>query len=310
MRFWALLLMTSITLLSAQSHAQEDSDLSAEEEQFLQEEFEPPQEAPYTTEVDPITAEPVLIKKEEEPPINANAPVTYEPGSEKPTTPYKQDGLKKVTAKGEYIYDVVNTPQTYAFGFKVGPFAPPVLSSTLDSGEQITFEDIYSDNQNLMFLVDIEWQFLQSIGKFALKAGSGFYAADGNGRFKRDTTLIAREEYSFYLMPNSLDLVWRLQFSSKQLFIPYAFAGANYFVFLETRDDNVEAKYGGSLAANAGAGLQIALDALDRRAVNEMDAEYGINRVYLVGEYQRIIGLSSDYDFSNDLFTGGFLLEF
>lgn len=305
-------LLSALVVFFALSAQAQEPEATTEEEQFLKDEFEPPKEAPYTTETDPVTAEPVLVKQSDpsKPPINDNAPVTIEPGSEKIDTPYRQDGLKKVSAKGEYTYEVNHTPQSYAFGFHVGPFSPPELSNTLDNGQEIQFEDIYSDNQNLMFMMDFEWQFIKGIGKVALKAGTGFYSAEGNGRFKRDATIVAREEYTFYVMPNSLDLVWRLHFWDRQPIIPYVFGGGNYFVFLESRDDNVEAKYGGALAANMGAGIQIALDALDRRAVNELDSEYGINRVYLIGEYQRIIGMNDAFDFSNNFFSGGFLLEF
>lgn len=305
------LLVLCLFASSQSAYAQEDElELDLEEQQFLQQEFEPPKEAPYTTEIDPVTAEPVVIPKQ---PINQDAPVTYEAvegEKEFPAAEYKQDGLKKVTTKGEYIYDVRNTDQAYAGSLRVGGFSPALLKNRLDNGNNIFFTDIYGNNSNIMVNLDFEWQFIRGAGKFALKAGTGLMTAKGEGRFKRDPTLISREVYTFFLAPNSLSVVYRAQYSENQLFVPYGFGGGYYYTFLESRDDNAPFKYGGALAAMAGGGLQFQLDALDRRSINEMDREYGVNHIWLVAEYQQIIGLSTKFDFSNQYFSGGVLVEF
>jgi hypothetical protein len=224
-------------------HAQETPpppEISAEEQEFLNQEYEPPKEAPYTTEVDPVTAEPVAVPKA---PVNENAPVTYEPDSKSSSqaldndSKYRQDGLKQVTTKGAYIYDVRNTDQNFAGSFRVGGFSPPLLKNKVDSGN-ILFTDIYGGQSNLMVNLDFEWQFIKGAGKFAIKGGTGLMTAKGNGRFKRDSALVARELYTFFLAPNSLSLVYRAQYSEEQLFVPYGFGGGYYYTFLESRDDN------------------------------------------------------------------------
>lgn len=304
-------LAVCLFLATGQVSAQESPpppELNAEELEYLTQEFEPPKEAPYTTETDPVTAQPVAIPKAG---VNQDAPVTYE--TEKtsvPPTQYRQDGLKKVTAKGEYIYDVRNTDQSFAGSLKFGGFSPLLLKNKLDNGNNILFSDIYGAQSQIMVNLDIEWQFLKTAGKMGLKAGTGLMTAKGNGRFKRDPTLESREIYTFFLAPNSLSLVYRAQYSPRQLFVPYGFGGAYYYTFLESRDDNAPFKYGGALAAMAGGGIQFQLDSLDRKAINEMDREYGVNHVWLVAEYQQIFGLSTKFDFSGQYVNGGVLVEF
>lgn len=282
-----------------------EPELSPEEQELLQQEFSPPPEAPFTTEIDPITAEPVAIPKAN---INQNAPVTIAPESNEAAT-YSQEGLKRVTTKGEYIYDVRNTPQSYGGGLRFGSFLAPMLKNRVD-GRDIFFDDIYGSQAQLMINLDFEWQFLRTVGKLGVRAGTGLLTAKGNGRFGRDPAIVAREVYTFFLAPNSASLIYRAQYGDRQIFVPYGYAGAYYFSFLESRDDNAPFKYGGAPAAMFGGGIQFGLDSLDRKAINEMDREYGVNHVWLIADYQQIVGLSQKFDFSTSYISAGVLVEF
>ncbi len=281
---------------------EDDPSLSKEEEGFLNEEFSPPQEAPYTAEESSPTTSPVTSQPLE--PYHPSSP------SPAPTIRFEQTGLKKVTAKGEYIYKVEESPQSWATRFRMGPFAPPNLDNTLSSGDIISFSDIYGTSPNLMFMVDVEYQLLRKVGKLGLRLGTGFYTANGHGRFLKNPAKVSREKYTFFLAPNVLDAIYHFDYFRNQILVPYVFGGGYYFTFAETRDDNMPLRYGGALAANAGGGLALLVNSFDRQASNQLDAEYGINNIYLIGEYEQIVGLNSTFDFSNQLFTGGILIEF
>lgn len=274
---------------------EESQDISSEEKKFIDEEFTPPKEAPYTDEVTETSVSQPAIQK---------------PASSIKSEKYEQSGLQKVTAKGEYIYQVPESYQKWAVKFKVGPYDSPDLANQLDNGNEILFSDIYGDTASMMFNLDVEYQLFKSVGTFGVKVGTGFYNANGNGRFKRDPTKIAREEYDFYLLPNSLGAIYHLDYFRRQILVPYAFANAYYFTFLETRDDKAKPKYGGALATSFGGGVALMLDGLDRKAMNMLDADHGVNHMYLIAEYENIIGLNDEFDFSNQIYSGGLLVEF
>lgn len=289
-----------LSVASTANAASAKRAISNEEEKFLNEEYTPPKEAPYAEESQMVDIKPQLNPEPEHKAYNL---------PNEPETKFEQTDLKKVTAKGEYIYKVKSTPQRWAAKLRVGPFAPPHLSNNIN-GTEITFQDVYGDTPDLMFLFDLEYQLFKSVGKLGLRVGSGFYTATGNGRFRVDPTKKAREVYTFYLAPNVVDAIYHLDYFGSQLLVPYVFGGGYYFTFVESRDDDAPLKYGGAAAANFGGGVALMLDGFDRQSVNQLDADYGVNHVYFIGEYEQIIGLNKTFDFTNELFTGGILIEF
>lgn len=230
--------------------------------------------------------------------------------------PLAEKGLMRITKDKTYIYNVERTPQKSAISVKVGPYDPSNLENPEQSGEfGSTFGENYDSTSNPAILVDYEWQMWRSpIGKWGIKLGSGIFVAQGHGHFEspeyNQSGYVPREILTFVAFPNTLAGVYRMQFWDKQLLVPYGEAGFIGWTFAEIRDDNKGPKFGAAPASFFALGGAFNLTYFDSISSIRLDREYGINRIYLTGEYRRVIGLSNKFDFTSNLFNGGLLVEF
>lgn len=221
-------------------------------------------------------------------------------------------GLLKISKSGEFSYTYPETDQKHSLGIRFGFFSPPSLTNP-STGK--SFQDIYGENSRPMILLEYEWQLLKlPIGKLGLAVGSGIYTATGSGFYlnpalQPTTFQRAEEVYNFYLFPNSLSAIYRLQFFDRQIIVPYGNAGADYFGILETRDDGGSTKFGGGSGFHIGGGASIQLDFLSRDSMFDLDQEFGINHIYLTIDYKYIQGFSS-FNITQNLLSGGILAEF
>jgi hypothetical protein len=228
--------------------------------------------------------------------------------------PFAEKGLMRITKQNEYIYKVNETPQNRAAGFRLGSFNPVNLENPDKHGEEgATFEQNYNQTDSPALMFDYEWHLWKTgIGKMGLKAGSGAYVAQGNGHFKNEYNagLPPREVLTFWAMPNSLGVVYRMHRWDKQLLVPYAEGGGVVMAFGEVRDDGKAPKWGGALAAYYAFGCGLNLTYFDAMSRIQLDREYGINRVYLVAEFRGMIAITQRYDFTSDMIDAGLLMEF
>lgn len=304
----ALALLFSLSALSQPSFAQDD---------FFSTEESAPLEPPYSgTENDEFSEADMEDLELEESSMGASSfdnspsnPDKWKPYQRVPDEPrleeLSQRGLFKITKKGAYLYDVERSPQDNAASFKVGTATFPNLYNPVGN---IYFDEIYGTDPKPMLLADYEWQFFQAFGKMGIKLGSGLMLASGNGRFEDLTE--AKEKYSFFMFPNSLSLVYRLQLFHKQWLVPYGEAGVDYLAFVETRDDGDDIKFGGAPHFHLALGGAFLLDTLGRDLMADIDRQYGINHIWLTAEYRRLESMGGDFDFSDDIFNAGIMVEF
>lgn len=234
-----------------------------------------------------------------------------------------EDGRKRsipyrISKKGEFYYKVPRSPQHQAFNFKVSGFNPLRLRNPT-TGK--VFSEIYPTAPPVIVVFDYEWQLLQGFGKLGLKAGTGFHMATGQGVFRNNgnSTLNtyrpnngtkSEETYLLFTAPNSAGAIYRAQYYDNQPVVPYVEGGFSYYTMLETRDDNVAPRYQGAGAAYTAAGMAFQLDWMNRESIYRLDADYGINHLYLTIEYRIIAGFDADYDFSDNTLAGGLTVEF
>jgi len=218
----------------------------------------------------------------------------------------KESPIKAFQQSNVIQYPRNVTPKKYGAAFRVAKYSPIALRNS-ETG--LSFQDVYTESNDLMIMLEGEWQFFQSFGTSALKIGSGFFTAQGDGRFKKDNT-VAREKYTFMMFPNSLGAVYRAQYWEKQPIVPYVEGGAGYFTFVELRDDGKRTKYGGSGVLYFAGGVNLPLDWLNPSTMAELDADLGVNHMWLTAEWRSYQGLRSDLDFSSDAYNLGFFLEF
>lgn len=235
-------------------------------------------------------------------------------GQEKVPHPDAKRGLLRVTRDNVYMYGTETSEQNRAFGFRFGYFDPINLENPETAGQpNSSFAENYDSTANPTLLIDYEWQLFRfGLGKFGIKVGTGFYVAQGNGHFENPppNAQTPRERFTLLIFPTSLGGVARFQVWDDQLIVPYVDGGITAFGMTEMRDDDQGPKFGGALASYFALGGQLNLSRFDAVARAQLDREYGINRIYLVGEYRTVISLNSTFDFTSDLINGGFLMEF
>ena len=105
-------------------------------------------------------------------------------------------------------------------------------------------------------------------------------------------------------------MIYRLQYWDTQPVVPYIEGGGDAITFAEVRDDGKSPKFGLAPAVHIAGGASFNLGFLDGNSMIELDREYGINRVWLTGEFRALIGLSDKFDFSANVINLGFLVEF
>lgn len=218
----------------------------------------------------------------------------------------------QITEQGEFYYTTEQSPQNRSASLRLGFIQPPDIRNR-DSG--VLFQEVYSKNQLPVLLGDYEWRLTSSIGRLGIKFGSGLMTAQGRGQFRsadpsRRPDDIPEERYTFLLLPNQLTAIYRFQYADEQVIVPFVEGGAGYFTFMELRDDNASPKFGGAAATVAAGGANILLDWLDRKAIRNLDSDYGVNHVWLTMEYRMIIGLNKTYDFTSGVINAGVLFDF
>lgn len=222
--------------------------------------------------------------------------------------PNSKKGLRKITKDLEYLYAVEESPQKNAASFRLGQIQFQKLQNE-DTGNY--FEDFYTP-KNLMILIDYEWQKKnQSLGRFALKVGSGFLFSKGTGEFEssENQDLNPLEEFLFFMAPNNISAIYKLQLFDHQLFVPYIETGLDAFTFIELRSDTFVPKLGASLGYHAAVGLNINLGSKNSWASINLDREYGINELYLNIEYRQYFNLNSPFNFSGEIISVGFAFD-
>lgn len=320
-KFFAITLATLMCMQAAPSHAQSSEEDEAEIGAEIEED-DGSLEPAYEDDVEP--AAPTTPKQSDYSPSPESKPESasgekifdwskYKGAKEVPH-PFAEKGLIRITKDDVYHYKVDETPQNRAASFRIGVFNPENLENPETAGQQgASFDENYDQTDMPAVMFDYEWElFKLGIGKVGLRAGTGVYVAQGHGHFSsaenRDKE--PREVFTFVAMPNAVGAVYRMQFWDKQLFVPYGEGGGMAFTFGEFRDDDKAPKFGGALAAYYAAGVGFNLTYFDAMSRIQLDREYGINRVYLTVEYRGIVALSDKFDFSSDMFNGGFLMEF
>ncbi len=253
--------------------------------------------------------------------INEDGDYIYERTGEVPAKQYgKPDTIKfsgapgreapsTITQDGEFLYPVETSDFTGAGGIRFGMMAPPNI---VNSSNGLTFKDIYGGAEVPALLFEYEYPLTQAIGRIGIKGESGFIATSAKGRFKNPARVgeIPEERFTFLMIPLQATVIYRFQFADDQWIVPFVEGGGGYFGIVELRDDSKAPKFGGSPVAVASGGVNILLDWLDRQAVRQLDADYGINHVWLSLQYRQIVGLKEDLKISSNMITAGFTFDF
>ena len=223
------------------------------------------------------------------------------PGAERPVS---------ISPSGEYSYKLPKNKHSHSSSFRFGIMSPPKITNA--DFPQIDFAAIYTNANQPALLGDYEWRLSNKIGRLGLKFGSGVFFAAGTGQFvtPRPEQTKALEKFTFLMIPNSVTAIYKFQYAEKQLFVPYIEGGAALFGLVEIRDDGKAPKLGVSPGLVAAGGINMLLDGFDPRAIQKLDAQYGIGHVWLTAEFRNVVGLNSKMDISGYAISVGVVFDF
>lgn len=230
-----------------------------------------------------------------------------------PTNPLGSEKPTSKDSEGQYTYEVESSPLTRYASVRVAFFEPFDMKNP--NNESITYNQVYGSANIPALIGDYEWPLFSSFGRLGIRLTSGLVVGQGEGKFleahpERRADDVPQEKFLFLMAPNQVTARLSLQFSETQYLVPYVEGGAGYFTFMEWRDDSKPPKLGGSPITVVAAGANFLLDWLDRGAVRQLDAGYGINHVWLTAEYRVMVGLKDDLDLTSNVISAGIAFDF
>lgn len=227
--------------------------------------------------------------------------------------PNAAKGLIRIDKNKVYYYKVPTSEQKGAGNFKFAMYEPTELANPDDAS--INYNNIYDEEAFPMILYEHEWQIWQGFGKFGITAGTGLFYATGHGQFEtpQPDGSRPREKFMFITVPISVGAIYRMQYWDSQPLVPYGGGGLDLMGFAERRDDDQNppagAAFGAAPASHFFAGVAIQLGK-GAASFIDLDREYGINKIWITGEFRQYVGLSDKYDFSGEAINGGLTAEF
>lgn len=223
----------------------------------------------------------------------------------KPKARNYANGLESVASDGSYLYTIEESELEGSASIRVASMPPLPLVNKLG----VSYEDVYGNASVTLALLDYDWLSFKSLGHWVLSVGTGLGTVNGPGRFIDDFTE-AREIYSLYVILNHITFVYRFQFSKKPWFVPYVSLGAVPAILFERRDDDKRNKIAFSPSVHGSGGVRFNLGRLDTYGGGQLDAEYGINNMWLDVEFRRLQSFSEEIDISSNLFNVGLGFDF
>ncbi len=220
-------------------------------------------------------------------------------------------GLIRIEKDGSYQYGIKKSEKSKAISVRFGTMTPPnILAGTttaVDSTED--FSSMYGDKDLFAVNFDYEWQPFSSFGTIGLQLGTGFMTATGTGVFESDGAE-AKEKYTLYIIPLTANVVYRLNYFSRQWFVPYVKGGGSYYGLVEMRDDSKSPSVFAAPAVGGGGGVHVSISRIDPKSSFTLDRDYGISDMWLTLEYMKMVGLNKDTDFSSDSLQFGVTVDF
>lgn len=257
----------------------------------------------------------VSLASAQEPPLEP----PYTRASEtKAITPLEKPD--SISEEGEYFYSQKSSadavyydldhlpPITGAVYFRIA--STSAFDIVGDGGR--SYKQVYGENPGVGIVFDYEWQMFHMLGKWTLKASTGFTLGEGAGQFASagNSAITPKEKFLILLSPHTLLLNYKMRFSDAQWFIPYIEGGPGYFSYIEHRNDGSKTGIGGAPVIAAAGGMLISMSLFDRTASGILYDDYGINHMWLDLNFRHNEGLDKDKDFSSNVFSAGFGFAF
>lgn len=208
-----------------------------------------------------------------------------------------------------------------SFEFQMGQYRPMIDSEflPLPSGAVVhPWEASFGTSRRWMFKLHGGKALFSGFGTLELGAGVGYMQANGHGSFAAGGA-VSQEPTSFKLLPLSLDLTYRLDFTWEKFgvpLVPYGRISLLRDQWWVTGSGGKSSMSGATNGWGWGGGVGLVLDFVDPVLTRELDRDTGIKHTMLTFEVQKAtvndFGSKSSWDLSNDglMMSFGFLFAF
>ena len=232
--------------------------------------------------------------------------------------PMAAKGLQQINADGTYIYktslsDTFNTTGS----LRIGSMDSPKITS---KDGTTNFETMYQGPPVPIVMFDYEWQPFTSFGRLGIQGGFGLLVTQGSGRFACTDCkapdgsdlngLKAKEQYTFVAVPLNIGGIYRLQWKSHQLFVPYAAGGGTYIPVVEFRDDSSTPHAVGTPGVYGAGGLLVNISHLDRETAFTLKNEYDITNLWATAEFRYLKTFNEEIDFTSSIISLGIAIDY
>lgn len=253
-------------------------------------------------------------RKAEEPHPVAETPAAGSAGFRKPPGPPEggilkvphpgsAKGLLRINKDGTYQYKTPVLEKSQSASFRVGYQSTPLIRSV----RGVSFTDMYGSG--LYGIVgDYEWMPFRRFGALGIQLGSGLIMARGNGRFADGS--LAEETYGMFVIPATVNLVYRFEYVRRQWAVPFVFGGGSVYGLAEVRDDGKTPTLAMSPTANGGGGIHLNVSRWDTASSFLLSKEYGIADLWLTVEARAVQGLDAELDMTNQSVSVGITVDY
>ena len=201
---------------------------------------------------------------------------------------------------------LTSSPQTMAVELRLGQYLPQVDDEF--GGGATPFKDHFGGKSRWMLGLELDWQLLRLERIGSLGPGIGFGYTSLESKDYHDPPggdrEVAAEGSTLKILPLYAVAVLRIDALAEQTPVPLSFygkGGFSYAYWWASYAEGLDVVEGTkandtSWGTNWALGVSLLLDALDRRAANNMDASNGINNSYVFLEWYNsdLSGLGSN----------------
>ncbi len=170
------------------------------------------------------------------------------------------------------------------------------------------WEKVYGRDAAILSEIHLRYQLLP---RLEVGGALGFLIENGQGQLRGGET--SDQDYTILLVPLQFEGVYRFDFLTDQLLVPYVKAGLDLWLFREEGENDSKEWSGTRGGFHGGVGLQLLLDRLDPEGARNFLRSTGIVNSYIVmdARYAKVDNFgSSDLDLSGWIIQAGLFFQF
>ncbi|MBI2609413.1 MAG: hypothetical protein HYW47_07455 [Deltaproteobacteria bacterium] len=217
--------------------------------------------------------------------------------AEEPDTEKPQESSKEVRVdESELIVDedtAFESSQWFAFHYRLGNYVP---SKTL--GVNGNFQAFYTGQTALWHELVAEFQPVSRYGILGARGIVGYQRITSSG-----ANTARFENVSLHG-----GAIYHFKYTRHQVFVPFIEGGGSYYWLKQERQNPYNRTRRGFFGS---AGIQLNLNAFEKKTADRFDLNYGINNTYITVEYKYInTPTAGVLDLSGQFFLAGFSMDF